>query len=122
MATKLDAPIIINEGKELLGKAEAELAAGNYGMAAYYANRSADTVIKGIMLQVTGNDLNGHSVATNCRQTSHFHKKLMSVFPDCAQLEKYWVDIDAGQVPKDVSKADAEKAVASAKKIPPLCP
>lgn len=115
MATKLDAPKWIEEGKSFIPKAEAELAAGNNGMAAYYANQAADKFIKGICLKVTGNELNGHSLVTNCRQTSHFHKKLMMVLANCAQLEGYW--FEEGGSPKDISKDEAAKAIEHAKKV-----
>ena len=115
MATKLDAPKWIQDGKDMIPQAEAELAAGNYGMAAHLANRAADTFVKGICLKVTGNELTGNSLAANCRQTSHFHKKLMTVFADCAQVDGFFVP--EGQAPKAVTKEAAEKAIAQAKKV-----
>lgn len=115
MATKLDAPQWIEAGKAMVSDAEAALAAGDYPKAAYLANRAADKFVKGVCLKVTGNELTGNSLAANCRQTSHFHKKLMTVFADCAQMDGYYVE--DGKPYKPADKAAAEKAVAQAKKV-----
>ncbi len=115
MATKMDAPQWIEEGKAIIPEAEAALAAGDFGKAAYLANRAADKFVKGVCLKVTGNELTGDSLAANCRQTSHFHKKLMTVFADCAQMDGYFVK--EGQPYKPATKEAAEKAIAQAKKV-----
>ena len=117
MASKMDAPKFFDEGKELVAQAEAELAAGNFDKCAYLCNQVGDRIVKGCCLRATGNELTGHSLIFMCRTTSHQYKKLMTVLPDCAFLEPFWSDLEAGEAYKAVSEADAKKAVASAKKM-----
>lgn len=91
---------------------------GDYGIVAFHCQQAIEKLLKALLLKVTSELLDGHSLVFLCRKASLHDANMTGFLKDCAYINQFYIETRyPSDTPLDMTKNEAEDCINITEKI-----